>query len=481
MKNVLVLLFIIFFTFTSFAGSDEDLFTACKAGDFEAAAKAIEAGADVNATDDGNYTPISVSFFWPDIVKLLLEKGADPNGGDYPALVQACNNYSLEVLKLLLEAGADPNKSGLVDPAATLKILIATEKKKGDDANDALVKAWENAIQYAGEPTELKALQVTVQQTNFVPGLKLILEHGVDVSVSDELAPLHHLLSYSMSPEGRKALFTKGAESMVGFGFAVPDWYRSLPDDVNGTSVEMLEMLLTKDFDLNKKNAQGLTPLVVALKSIANTGPEEQNKITMAKALLKHGADPKITAIQNLTSMEIELNPVNLAAEFGDQEMMQMMVEKGVDINFEAEGMSLSKYPDLIGGEGFTPVIIAIMNDNLDIAGYLVDHGADLKTGVSGDAIMEISGFEEIKCFVKVKAKTPIYWAVEKNDIELTKKIADKMVWKFNPKFTYKVLSTAKFSDGYGCKKGKKKMYPSAYADLIGNEEASKYLVDKGL
>ncbi|MGG1678751.1 ankyrin repeat domain-containing protein [Neobacillus sp. NRS-1170] len=57
-----------------------------------------------------------------EIVKLLLQAGANPKAKDYyhgvPALFLACDNYP--IAKLLLEYGADPNEIVTIDGNSTL-------------------------------------------------------------------------------------------------------------------------------------------------------------------------------------------------------------------------------------------------------------------------------------------------------------------------------------------------------------------------
>src|SRR5688572_17148948 len=212
-KFLLVILITLFTTIGTYAGANEDLTAACKQGDLAKVTAAINAGADVNALIDGNPAIVS-AFFWPDITKLLLEKGADPNLGDYPALLQASSNYSTEVLKLLLDAGADPNKPGKSDPSVTFKTLIAAEKAKGKNANDALIKAWTTAMATL-KPTEVYVLPILVMGTNCVPCLEMLLNKGADVTKGmTEGTLIHQFANYGHSREERKAGF-KGGKANV--------------------------------------------------------------------------------------------------------------------------------------------------------------------------------------------------------------------------------------------------------------------------
>src|SRR5687767_7227043 len=84
---------------------------AAAGGDLETVRALVEAGADVNATDEhGSGTLLT---FHPAVMAYLLSKGADPNrqtneSGD-PILCGVAYFNHLQCVRLLLEAGADPN------------------------------------------------------------------------------------------------------------------------------------------------------------------------------------------------------------------------------------------------------------------------------------------------------------------------------------------------------------------------------------
>lgn len=459
-----VILGLAMFLFTSaFAGADEDLLKACKQGDLEGVKSAIAAGANVNKLDNGN-APIASAFFWADITKLLLEKGADPNLGDYPALIQACNNYSYEVAKILLDAGADPNKVGITDPANTFRTLIANEKAKGKDANQASINAWESLIPTM-KKTETELVRVIVQQTNCAPCLKLVLDKGAKIDFKDGTNALETFANFSMTKAERINAFKTGASNMAAFGLKVPDWYSNLPDNLNSEPVEMLELILSKGADINKPFKDGMTALTTALRS--------NGKLHASKALMTKGADPKVVGIQTVGSTKITHYPVCHAAQQGDIELMGQMLSGGADINSNATSNSLINADGTWGGNGYTPLNIALMTKNFSVAKLLIDKGADLKIGTNGYASMETTGNKGCKGVVEVKNKTAIYWAIESGNIELIKLIADKTTWQINPDFSYKTIS--------GNCEGKGKLSPSSYASRLDNKEASSYLTSKGM
>jgi len=461
-KTAIVGLSMFLFT-NAFAGADEDLHKACKQGDLEGVKSALAAGANVNKLENGN-APIASAFFWPEITKYLIEKGADPNAGDYPALIQACNNYCLETAKILLDAGADPNKVGVTDPANTFRTLIANEKAKGKSANQASINAWESLIPNM-KKTEIELVRVIVQQTNCAPCLKLVLDKGGKIDFKDGTNALETFANFSMTKAERVTAFKTGSSGMAAFGLKVPDWYSNLPENLNSEPVEMLELILSKGVDINKPFTNGMTALTTALRS--------NGKLHASKALMTKGADPKVVGIQTVGSIKVTHYPICHAAQQGDIELMEKILNGGADINSNATSNSLIHADGTWGGNGYTPLNIALMTKNFSVAKLLLDKGADIKIGTNGYASMETTGNKGCKGVVEVKNKIAVYWAVESGNLELVKQIADMMTWKFNPDFSFKSIS--------GNCEGKGKISPSSYASKLELKDISSYLDSKGL
>jgi hypothetical protein len=91
------------------------LVRAAETGHLQNAKESIDAGADVNITLSTGATPLMLAIFdgHTDIVRLLLDKGANPNctlpGKNVTALMIAAQNNHIEIAKLLLEKNVDIN------------------------------------------------------------------------------------------------------------------------------------------------------------------------------------------------------------------------------------------------------------------------------------------------------------------------------------------------------------------------------------
>jgi ankyrin repeat protein len=89
------------------------LFRAARSGNAEDAQAALAAGADVNARDDWQRTPLhcAIEARHGDLSRLLIERGTDLRAQDHQqqtALHWAARNGLSDLARLLLERGANP-------------------------------------------------------------------------------------------------------------------------------------------------------------------------------------------------------------------------------------------------------------------------------------------------------------------------------------------------------------------------------------
>ncbi len=440
---------------TCFAGANDDLIAACKAGNLEGVKKAISDGAQVNAVDAGGNPAIVSAYFWPDIVKYLLENKADPNLGTTPALFQATFFCVPDVMKLLLDAGADPNKPSVTDPSVTFKTLIEAEKNKGKEGNKDLIKAWQSAMENA-KPVTMYPLPAMVMNNNCVPCLQLLLDKGakMDLGVTDGTL-VHTFAGWGASKEYRKTVFVAVKKSMEPYGVKFPEWYTNMPDDSNGNPEDILKVLLTKGLEINKKNkgAGALpdqTPLEVAL------GGGFGNKEEVMLALIANGADVKIKS--DWYGAEILQ-----AAQIGFASVLKAMIAKGADIN--EEGKCFTDASNGAQIKNFTPLTAAACKNHLEAVQYLLTSGASTQ-GISGSIVAG-------SCPAKLNNKSAIYFAIEHKNMEMVKFIAGHKGFDGkNLSISAKKMTNCVGGGNYS---------PSEYADELEATDIKDYLKKQGM
>jgi len=472
----------------SWAGPQEDLITACKQGKLDGVKAAISAGANVNQMDAQGQVPMGYAVMWPEVVSYLLDKGADPNGGNTTALYNAVVYYSVDVIKLLLAKGADVNKGIIVSGNPTTDVykkMLEDEKAKGKKANKIAIKTYEDLIASAGPAkaeTRQSPLEYAVANSNCVECVKLLLdaEAKTDGKDAENGNLIYTLASSAAEPQVR----IDGWKSQIptfetSYGMKFPDWFKNLDATRCGKAEDILKLLFTKGLDVNDANTTyGYTALGRAL---------QYKKIPIAKLLLQNGADPNITIKYHLAEKSLaEIFPICQAAEVGDLELMKLIVEKGADINTRAKGMSLMNIQNLTGGENYTPLNLALANGKPDVAAFLISKGADINIGVEGSVAVRPKNIPDnvnLYCLVSVTKKTPIYWAIEAGSMDVVQLLAEKMLWKFNPDYTVKSAGGYVDHAGmrYSCLTYKDKYSPSSWAIEVGQDEIAKFLMTKGM
>ena len=140
------------------------LHVAAEYTNFEAAKLLLEAGADVNARTqlpkpNGGATPLYFAECSPKLVSLLLEAGADVTlkvafdfgdglGLNFETVLgynTSCSDARADVVKMLLDAGADPNSQDTLFGAAPLHNVALP-------SGDEVVKLGKLLLEYGADP-----------------------------------------------------------------------------------------------------------------------------------------------------------------------------------------------------------------------------------------------------------------------------------------------------------------------------------------
>ena len=278
---------------------NDDLIKACGAGDLATVKKNVEAGANVNFKNAGGATPISSAYMWPDLTEYLLSKGADPNSGDVPALVNASSSYSVDVMKLLLKAGANPNKVGevKVDLAAGVRKALEDEKAKGKKANKYMVKAYEDQLKKmpARNSMTFTALGNALTNTNCEECVELLLNAGAKTDFKSAITGGNsvHEVAFNWQPvEARMVRIKAIVDYYEKASLPVPEWYKNLDVSSYGSAYGILKLLKAKGADFEYLDNNKRTPLTSA---VLQPAPNEE----VIMALVDNGANMKATGKNN--------------------------------------------------------------------------------------------------------------------------------------------------------------------------------------
>ncbi|KAL7942120.1 ankyrin repeat-containing domain protein [Trichoderma barbatum] len=300
----------------------------------EAAVKLlIERGAKVNEMTTSNLTPLYFAISEPDIVRLLLENGADPdsskNAGFTNLMHAAWFSYN-ESLELLLDHNAN--------------LELAYD---GDDENQRGWTALSCAVSQASQET-----------------VRILAERGADLKhVSDLGVPAIHMAAAS---DTLPVLLEY--PSRIDIDQLDKDGYSALHK--TDVSMDHFRLLVNAGANLNiQDKKRGDTPLTVA----AYNGMLER-----VQYLVKHGADIHLAS-------PCDGSAVHQACRYAKWDIIKFLVENGANVN------QVTTY-----GVAGTPLQAACLpyasgEDRIvdKMVDYLIAHGADvtLEGGFVGTAL----------------------------------------------------------------------------------------------
>ena len=276
------------------------------------------------------------------MVELLLDAGADVNGGDNTGatpLHKALWDSNNELAQLLIERGADVNATNTAGFAPLHVAGIYANHKLGALL---LAKGADANARDCERQTPLHRAASSLNLSN-QPLVELLLAGGADINaVADSGSPLLMALGH---PGVFQFLLARGANPSLPDNTGQTPWHLA----AGNHCLDALQLLLEHGAPVGAKNASGETPLHAAagagdqqaaelllsrganLNAPSDRGTPlhaavEKNQAVMVKWLLAHGAAPNAHNHERQT-------PLHLAAKNCSRELVKMLLAKGADIN----------------------------------------------------------------------------------------------------------------------------------------------------
>jgi len=225
----------------------------------------LDAGADVNATNESKATALLWAARQPEKARLLIERGADPNAkskqGFTPLMGASIRPGNSAIVALLLEKGADANASSLLGFSA-----LHLAAKAGD-----------------------------------VESMRLLIAKGADAKLADAIGRSSlHAAALSHSPGAVQLLLQNGADVYAATSLTAGAATRTTNNIKNGPPnmarvtalhnaaaygpVESVRHLLKAGAKVNARDSRNLSPLFFAL---ATEYPSRE----IVRTLIEAGAD----------------------------------------------------------------------------------------------------------------------------------------------------------------------------------------------
>jgi ankyrin repeat protein len=226
----------------------------------------------------------------------------------------------------------------------------------------------------------------------------LVSQHADVNARSDDTSTALLWAAHWNDAEMAKVLLVAGADANAANDFRTTPLSEAC---VNGSSA-LVRLLLKSGANPNTAIATGETPLMTCARSgsadavrmlieygaAVNAKEPSQNQT----ALMWAAAECHPDVVQALIEAHADLNAdtkqgfsaVHFAARVGDLKSVEALVAAGVNVNAltQIEGgenrvtvqLGIAK---TIGAIGYTPLLVAVLRGHVDLALYLLDHGAD--------------------------------------------------------------------------------------------------------
>ncbi|MEB3294064.1 MAG: ankyrin repeat domain-containing protein [Synechococcales bacterium] len=273
------------------------------------------------------------------MLKLLLEKGANPNPPNYSPLRVAIEKNSLKMVELLLTHGADPNSK--IDTYSSSPLSIAIQTSSPEIVRLLIEKgANVNARDDGQISTEPGTLPIEYASTRSSPEIiNLLIQQGAEIRLAPSYGhPIWRQAAAKGSRETLKLLLAKG----IDINETDQDGNSLLHVVARTGSLENIQFLLAKGANIHAKNKEGKTVLHWSATS---------NSLEAMKLLIAKGAE-----------LDVSDNSLLLAAvSSGSEQIVQFLLEKGANVNGVSRSGETALHAAI--GSSNSPKLIALLLD----------------------------------------------------------------------------------------------------------------------
>ena len=342
----------------------------------------INRGADVNATNKTNATPLMIACKKASMesINVLLNAGADPNISGtscFRCLHDAVTlGHKKEILQVLINHGADVNAANTNNET----VLMTACWIKNIDAINLLLEA--GADPNIAGANGFRCLHDAVTKGSSIEVLLAIINHGADINATNMNNETALMIACQMENKDTiNALLSAGADPNV--------------TDSNGDTclccaarndccTEVLQVIISHGGDVNATGKDNRPALMIACKKgnkdatnlLLSAGADpnlpDGNGATcihyavcegcckdMLSTVVNHGADINATSNKNVTSLM-------LACEKGNMDAINVLLNAGADPNIaDAEGDACLQYA--ARNDCCTEIVQAIISRCVDI------------------------------------------------------------------------------------------------------------------
>ena len=324
---------------------------AAENGDGTAVRSLLDAGADVNSTQDDGTTALHWAAYHDDTdtAELLIRSGADVNAVNaygVPPLSLACGNRNAALVNLLLDAGANAN-----------------------------------AVRQGGE-----TVLMTAARTGSLEALEALLAHGADPNALERNGQSAVMWA---SAEGHAAVVEALIEAGADFSLTLKSGFNPMFFAVREGRTDVVRTLLRAGTDVNEalhrkgrpiyQHARtGTSPLLLAI---------ENGHFDLAAALLEAGAGPNdertgftplhtISWVRKPEVSDSGSDPVpEGSGNLSSLQFVRTLVAMGADVNARLEN-GKSQAPR-INVKGATPFLFAADKADVPLMKLFLELGAD--------------------------------------------------------------------------------------------------------